>query len=240
MTKIMDPRWRDVSWPDALSRATLETARILDRALEGRELDFAHGLALATVKGSDLLALIKVANEMRQRKVGELFLSQNDVLLMQGEAVLGLEAAGRGLVQPGTPVLNLVSGVFGKVDCVPKDDGNECTEDVCNMLGATSHVARAANVACAQDGGAVCDGKGNCVQCTGDAHCGANHFCDVDQLVCVDLCVDGEQDGVETDLDCGGGTCSPCADGLLCNSGSDCQSTNCVDDGTGVLKCQPQ
>ena len=33
---------------------------------------------------------------------------------MQGEAVLGLEAAGRGLVQPGTPVLNLVSGVFGK------------------------------------------------------------------------------------------------------------------------------
>jgi pyridoxamine--pyruvate transaminase len=49
-----------------------------------------------------------------EQKVGELFLSQNDVLLMQGEAVLGLEAAGRGLVQPGTPVLNLVSGVFGK------------------------------------------------------------------------------------------------------------------------------
>ncbi len=33
---------------------------------------------------------------------------------MQGEAVLGLEAAARALVQPGTPVLNLVSGVFGK------------------------------------------------------------------------------------------------------------------------------
>ncbi len=49
-----------------------------------------------------------------ERKVGELLLTQNDVLLMQGEAVLGLEAAGRGLVHPGTPVLNLVSGVFGK------------------------------------------------------------------------------------------------------------------------------
>jgi pyridoxamine---pyruvate transaminase len=49
-----------------------------------------------------------------ERKAGELFLTQNDVLLMQGEAVLGLEAAGRGLVQPGTPALNLVSGVFGK------------------------------------------------------------------------------------------------------------------------------
>ena len=49
-----------------------------------------------------------------ERKVGELFRTKNDVLLMQGEAVLGLEAAARSLVQPGTPVLNVVSGVFGK------------------------------------------------------------------------------------------------------------------------------
>jgi pyridoxamine--pyruvate transaminase len=49
-----------------------------------------------------------------ERKVAELLLTTNDTLLMQGEAVLGLEAAARGLVQPGTPVLNLVSGVFGK------------------------------------------------------------------------------------------------------------------------------
>ena len=42
------------------------------------------------------------------------FLTKNDVLLMQGEAVLGLEAAARGLVQPGTEALNLVQGVFGK------------------------------------------------------------------------------------------------------------------------------
>jgi pyridoxamine--pyruvate transaminase len=33
---------------------------------------------------------------------------------MQGEAVLGLEAAARAVVSPGMPVLNLVSGVFGK------------------------------------------------------------------------------------------------------------------------------
>jgi len=49
-----------------------------------------------------------------ERKVAEIFLTRNDVLLMQGEAVLGLEAAARGLVTPGMPVLNLVSGVFGK------------------------------------------------------------------------------------------------------------------------------
>jgi pyridoxamine--pyruvate transaminase len=49
-----------------------------------------------------------------ERKVAQIFLTGNDVLLMQGEAVLGLEAAARSLVRPGTHVLNLVQGVFGK------------------------------------------------------------------------------------------------------------------------------
>ena len=49
-----------------------------------------------------------------ERKLADLFMTKNDVLLMQGEAVLGLEAAARALVQPGTKVLNLVQGVFGK------------------------------------------------------------------------------------------------------------------------------
>jgi len=49
-----------------------------------------------------------------ERKVAELFRTRQDVLLMQGEAVLGLEAAARSLVRPGMPALNLVSGVFGK------------------------------------------------------------------------------------------------------------------------------
>jgi pyridoxamine---pyruvate transaminase len=49
-----------------------------------------------------------------ERKLAQIFLTTNDILLMQGEAVLGLEATARGLVQPGTKVLNLVQGVFGK------------------------------------------------------------------------------------------------------------------------------
>jgi pyridoxamine--pyruvate transaminase len=49
-----------------------------------------------------------------ESKLAEIFRTRNDVLLMQGEAVLGLEAAARALVRPGTPVLNLVQGVFGK------------------------------------------------------------------------------------------------------------------------------
>jgi len=40
--------------------------------------------------------------------------TSHEIILMQGEAVLGLEAAARAVVTPGMPVLNLVSGVFGK------------------------------------------------------------------------------------------------------------------------------
>ncbi len=47
-------------------------------------------------------------------KTKRVFLTSNDILLMQGEAILGLEAATRALVRPGTKVLNLVQGVFGK------------------------------------------------------------------------------------------------------------------------------
>ncbi len=47
-----------------------------------------------------------------ERKVAELMRSSEDIVLMQGEAVLGLEAAARALTRPGTKALNLVSGVY--------------------------------------------------------------------------------------------------------------------------------
>jgi pyridoxamine---pyruvate transaminase len=47
-----------------------------------------------------------------ERKVGELMRSSDDIVLMQGEAVLGLEAAARALTRPGMKALNLVSGVY--------------------------------------------------------------------------------------------------------------------------------
>jgi cellulase/cellobiase CelA1 len=34
--------------------------------------------------------------------------------------------------------------------------------------------------------------------------------------------------GLETDIDCGGGVCDPCADGGNCNIGDDCSSGNCA------------
>jgi hypothetical protein len=41
-------------------------------------------------------------------------------------------------------------------------------------------------------------------------------------------CTDGIKDGNETDVDCGGGTCPPCALGKMCNVGSDCASGSCT------------
>jgi pyridoxamine--pyruvate transaminase len=44
----------------------------------------------------------------------QVFRTGYDVVIMQGEAILGLEAAAASLLSPGDKVLNLVSGVFGK------------------------------------------------------------------------------------------------------------------------------
>lgn len=40
-------------------------------------------------------------------------------------------------------------------------------------------------------------------------------------------CTDGVQDGVETDKDCGGGTCALCLVGEACKVGTDCESKVC-------------
>ncbi len=44
----------------------------------------------------------------------KVYQTRYDVIIMQGEAILGLEAAAACLISPGDKVLNLVSGVFGK------------------------------------------------------------------------------------------------------------------------------
>ena len=50
-----------------------------------------------------------------ERMVAEIYgTSSHEIILMQGEAILGLEGAARALVRKGTSCLNLVSGVFGK------------------------------------------------------------------------------------------------------------------------------
>jgi hypothetical protein len=44
---------------------------------------------------------------------------------------------------------------------------------------------------------------------------------------CSDLCSDSIQDGAETDVDCGGPDCDPCAPGESCETGTDCVTGTC-------------
>jgi pyridoxamine---pyruvate transaminase len=49
-----------------------------------------------------------------EQMLKQVYRTEYDVVIMQGEALLGLEAAAASLIRPGDKVLNLVSGVFGK------------------------------------------------------------------------------------------------------------------------------
>jgi FO synthase len=71
MTKIMDPRWREISYEAALIRASVPFAAILEKALNGEDLQFEDGVALGGAEGDDLIALVKVADEIRRRAVGD-------------------------------------------------------------------------------------------------------------------------------------------------------------------------
>ncbi|MCO5216424.1 MAG: alanine--glyoxylate aminotransferase family protein [Thermomicrobiales bacterium] len=46
--------------------------------------------------------------------MAKVFQTEYDIVLLQAEAIAGLEAAAASVIEPGTKVLNLVSGVFGK------------------------------------------------------------------------------------------------------------------------------
>lgn len=52
--------------------------------------------------------------EETSRMLQQVFRTSFDVVIMQAEAILGLEAAAASLISPGDKVLNVVSGVFGK------------------------------------------------------------------------------------------------------------------------------
>ncbi len=66
-----DPRWREISWEQALSAASPSIANILEKAVVGRDLDASDGLALSSAAEEDFLAVLKVANELRRRAVGD-------------------------------------------------------------------------------------------------------------------------------------------------------------------------
>jgi hypothetical protein len=116
------------------------------------------------------------------------------------------------------------------------DDGNACTLDKC----VNHQPSNPPNVGMPCEGTRVCDENGDCVEClpppapntcSGGRTCVAKH--------CVNaLCSNNAKDTTngETDVDCGGTLCAPCATGKDCVLGRDCQSGVCG--GAVALTCQ--
>ncbi len=76
----------------------------------------------------------------------------------------------------GSPTSSSSAGGSGGSDCVPVDDSNPCTNDVC-VNGAPAHPPAAPGSAC-DTGGILCDGKGACVECLAPSDCpGADDAC---------------------------------------------------------------
>ena len=71
MLKPMDPEWRETSWDRALAAASPKVANALEKVMAGNDLDLEEGRVLAAVDENDLVALVKVADELRRRVVGD-------------------------------------------------------------------------------------------------------------------------------------------------------------------------
>jgi cysteine-rich repeat protein len=130
---------------------------------------------------------------------------------------------------PGDCLTSVCDGMGGttveNADADILDDGNPCTEDTCSA-GQPSNAPLMAGAACSDGGlGKLCDGAGQCVECLGAADC-SSQVCMMSQCV-AESCADSVKNGAETDIDCGGAECAPCADAKKCGAATDCLSGVC-------------
>ncbi|HVB85554.1 MAG TPA: 5-amino-6-(D-ribitylamino)uracil--L-tyrosine 4-hydroxyphenyl transferase CofH [Candidatus Dormibacteraeota bacterium] len=71
MLNTRDLQWREITAEQALKTASPAVGKILERSLAGKDLDARDGLTLSCVTGEDLVAVIKIADELRRRAVGD-------------------------------------------------------------------------------------------------------------------------------------------------------------------------
>ena len=71
MLKPASLEWRDLPLDRALEAASPNVAQALEKALAGEDLGFEEGMTLAKVEGDDLLALVRVADEIRRQVSGD-------------------------------------------------------------------------------------------------------------------------------------------------------------------------
>ncbi len=106
-------------------------------------------------------------------------------------------------------------------DCVA-GDGCDVTSKTCDANQCHDGIldGNETDVDC---GGATCPGCAVTKKCNTTSDCAAGEGCDISTRTCdANECHDGVQDGSETDVDCGGGTCAGCIVGKKCNATSDC------------------
>jgi hypothetical protein len=157
-------------------------------------------------------------------------------------------APGPGTCHTGSCTVSCTDGVHdgtesdidcGGGTCPTCSTGARCSVDAdCQSMGCTTSTMRCASTQCTdghRDGSetdADCGG-GTCLTCAVGRVCArasdcASNACDSVSLTCVATqCTDHQKDGAETDVDCGGGTCSTCAVGLRCLVNGDCASNAC-------------
>ncbi|MBX7081387.1 MAG: hypothetical protein K1X88_19455 [Nannocystaceae bacterium] len=101
---------------------------------------------------------------------------------------------------------------------VPVDDGNDCTDEVCNG-GNPDHPDLPIDTDCSSNGGQVCDGAGTCVECNSDGQCPSGPQCN--QAACnAHVCELEATPGVA------------CNDGAFCTSNDTCNALGaCVGGG---------
>ncbi len=79
--------------------------------------------------------------------------------------------------------------------CVPYPctDQGDCVSDACNPSNGTCvYPPLPANTSCNDDGGAYCDGRGNCVECTTGSHCYDADPCTSDVCLASGQCVNSQ------------------------------------------------
>lgn len=102
---------------------------------------------------------------------------------------------------------------------------DECHTGSCDG-GPPHQVPATAGTGCSV-GGTLCDGAGNCVECSTNEQCPGG-VCAANFCVSA-ACGDGVTNGSETDTDCGG-DCGPNCDlGQVCVGGQDCLTGYCAD-----------
>ncbi|MCB9592749.1 MAG: hypothetical protein H6719_08450 [Sandaracinaceae bacterium] len=118
--------------------------------------------------------------------------------------------------------------------------GTDCTGGICDATSSTctspsctDGILNGAETG-TDCGGGACPGCADGGPCGADGDC-ASGSCDTTSMTCATpTCTDGARNGMESDIDCGGGTCPACAPGEDCTAGTDCSSGIC---GGGSMTC---